>query len=225
MRLTVIIPIFNEQVTLEKVLKQVFTLKNVYEVIAVNDGSTDNTGVILNKFQNSFSRFKVASHNKNMGKGQAIKTGLRQATGDFVIIQDADLEYTPKEFVKLTKSVTHKNTATFGSRIKGGNPHAYFSTYLGNVLLTAFTNLLFGSKLTDIYTCYKLIPLKIMKKLNIQSRGFEVEAEITAKLLKEGVNIVEVPITFAPRSYENGKKIRAIDALRGLVTLLTVRFT
>jgi len=194
----------------------------------VNDGSTDKTPQILKKIKSSYARknpkLKVLTHKNNLGKGAAIRTGLRQATGDFVIIQDADLEYNPKEYTKLLRKVSDK-VAVYGSRLKNKNPHAYARTYLGNVLITAFCNVLFGTHLTDIYTCYKVLPINVAKNLDISSSGFEVEAEITAKLLKQKVRITEVPISYAPRKYEEGKKIKAKDALIGALTLLKIRLT
>ena len=228
MRLSVIIPALNEQETIQKLLKKVFAQEVVSEVIVVNDGSKDNTKQILQEIKSSHGQKKpslyVLTHNKNRGKGAAIRTGLQKTKGDFVIIQDADLEYNPKEYKKLLKYTSEK-VAVYGSRIKGNNPHAYARTYLGNVLITAFFNFLFGINLTDIYTCYKLLPVKIAKELNISSYGFEVEAEITAKLIKQKVEIIEVPISYKPRSYEKGKKIKAKDALAGALTLLRIRFS
>lgn len=224
MQLSVIIPIYNEEETAERLLKKVLKLKNVSEVIAVNDGSKDKTPEILKKVAKENKNLKVITHKKNQGKGAAIKTGIKNITKELAVIQDADLEYNPEEFEKLLKKAT-KNNAVYGSRMKGKNPHAYTRTYAGNLLLTSFCNLLFGTELTDIYTCYKLIPKKIFQNLKIESSGFELEAEITAKLLSKKVNIVEVPITYKPRTYEKGKKIKAVDAIKGILTLLKIKFS
>lgn len=221
MQLSVIIPAFNEEKTIEKILKKVLAQENVAEVIVVNDGSTDNTSALVDKFRSP--RIQVISHRTNQGKGTAICSGIKKVSGDYTIIQDADLEYNPEEYGNLLKYASLRKVV-YGSRIKGDNPHAYTRTYLGNILITAFCNLLFGTKLTDAYTCYKLIPTKILKSLSLTSCGFEIEAEITAKLAKQKIPIVEVPITYKPRSYRGGKKIKAKDALIGAFTFLKIKF-
>ncbi len=223
MKLSVIIPVLNEEKTIKKILDKVLGLKNIYEIIVVNDGSTDKTLQILENIKKTSLRLHIISHNSNKGKGSAIRTGIKNVRGDFLIIQDADLEYNPSEFVILIQKVSPKK-AVYGSRILSRAKHAYFLTYLGNVTLNIFCNLLFGSKLTDIYTCYKLIPRKIARSLKLNSQGFEIEAEITAKLLKKRVTIEEVPISYKPRSYEKGKKIKAGDAIKGALKLLSIRF-
>lgn len=220
MHLSVIIPVYNEEKTVKQVLKKVLSLKNIFEVVVVNDGSRDQTKKQLEKVKNP--KLRVFHHPKNLGKGAAIRTGINKIKGDFLIIQDADLEYDPTQFAKLVDLVS-SNCAVYGSRILGGNKHIYARTYLGNVLVTNFYNLLYFKHLTDTYTCYKLIPAKIAQKLNLKSNGFEIEAEITAKLTKMGVKIVEVPIKFKPRSYAQGKKIKAKDALLALWTYFKIR--
>lgn len=219
-KLSVIIPVFNEQNSILKILDKVLLQKEVTEIIVVNDGSTDKTVQILKKVKNK--KVKIFNHFKNQGKGAAIRTGLEKAKSDFVIIQDADLEYDPSEYKNLLTKAD-KNIAVFGSRILGKNPHAYTRTYLGNILLSTFASFLFNRKLTDTYTCYKLIPAAVAKKLKLKSNGFEMEAEITAKLAKNNVPIIEVPISYYPRSYEQGKKIKAKDALTGAWTFLKIR--
>lgn len=225
MKLTVIIPVFNEEKTIKKVLAEVLKQKIVSQIIIVDDGSQDKTRDILKKIrrQTSLQKLSVILHNTNQGKGAAIRTGLIYAKEDYIIIQDADLEYNPQEYRKLVESASEK-TVVYGSRIIGNNPRAYWRTYFGNIIVTAFANLLFGTNLTDSYTCYKLIPLKIAKRLNLSSNGFEIEAEITGKLATLGVPIVEVPISYQPRSYEAGKKIKARDASKGILTFLKIRF-
>lgn len=225
MKLSVIIPVLNEEATIKTILDKVITLKGIYEVIVINDGSTDKTLKILQKLKKSVKfakKLKIFSHKVNLGKGSAVRSGIKMAKGDYIIIQDADLEYDPTEFSKLTK-IADKNTAVYGSRIMGKSKHAYLRTYLGNIAITTFCNILFGSKLTDSYTCYKLIPSKVFKSLNLKSSGFEIEAEITAKLLKKKVEIREVAIKYKPRSYEKGKKIKAKDAIIGALKLIEIR--
>lgn len=218
--LSVIIPVLNEQETINKVLNKVLSQKEVVEIIVVDDGSTDKTPHILKKIKHK--KIKIFTHLKNQGKGAAICTGLEKVKGDYIIIQDADLEYDPSEFKKLLE-IADTKTVVFGSRILGNNPHAYTRTYLGNVLLSSLASFLFNKKLTDTYTCYKLIPTKIAKNLNLKSKGFELEAEITARLLKQGTPIIEVPISYNPRSYEQGKKIKAKDALIGAWNFIKIR--
>ena len=221
MTLTVIIPVFNEQKTIKESIREVLSQSAVDRILIVDDGSTDKTPEILGSISNN--KIKVITHDKNLGKGSALRTGFSKVGGGFVIVQDADLEYNPTEYSKLIKSAS-PNTAVYGSRIRGQNAHAYTRTYLGNVLVTAVCNLLFGTKLTDSYTCYKLLPTKIAKGLKLRSNGFEIEAEITAKLLKKGIKIIEIPIKYNPRTYEQGKKIKAKDALLGILTYLRIRF-
>ena len=225
MRLSVIVPAFNEEKTIKTVIDEVISQKNVLEIIVVNDGSTDKTKQTLQKLttDKKYSpKVKVVNHLTNQGKGTAIRTGLKSAKGDYTIIQDADLEYSPQEFSKLLKKAG-KGNVVYGSRILGKNEHAYLRTYLGNVFITTFCNILFNTNLTDSYTCYKLIPTNIVKSLNLTSNGFEIEAEITGKILKRKITIKEVPISYNPRSYEKGKKIKAKDAILGALKFLSVR--
>jgi glycosyltransferase involved in cell wall biosynthesis len=227
MKLSVIIPVLNEETTVKTILDKVIGLKDIYEVIVINDGSTDKTLQILQKLKKSArfaKKLKIISHNTNLGKGGAVRSGIKMVKGDYTIIQDADLEYDPTEFPKLTNLIT-KSGVVYGSRIMGKSKHAYLRTYLGNIAITTFCNVLFGSKLTDSYTCYKLIPTNIFKSLNLKSSGFEIEAEITAKLLKKKIQIKEVAIKYKPRSYEKGKKIKAKDAIIGALVLLGIRFS
>ena len=225
MELCVIIPVYNEEQTIEKVVDSINKHPLVSKIIVVDDGSSDKTGEILDKLKTSKKfdkKLKIIRQKKNLGKGAAVKTGVDNATGDLLIIQDADLEYEPREYVKLIKKHS-KNNVVYGSRILGKSKHAYLRTYIGNRVLTSFCNLLFGVKLTDIYTCYKLIPVSIAKSLKIKSSGFELEAEITGKLLAKNIQIVETPISYKPRKYSEGKKIVAKDALLGIVTLVKTR--
>lgn len=220
MRLSVIIPVFNEAKTIGEIVNRVLRQKLVYEIIIVDDGSKDNSRDILTRIKKS--KVRIIFHSLNRGKGAAIKTGIDNAHGDYIIVQDADLEYDPVEFVGLAK-LAKQRVVVYGSRIMGNNRHAYTRTYIGNVVLTKFCNLLFGTNLTDSYTCYKLLPTKIAKSLRISTRGFEVEAEITGKLARAGIAIVEVPIKYNPRTYQQGKKIKTRDAWVGLWTFLRIR--
>ena len=224
MQLIVIIPVLNEEKTIKKVLDQVLAEK-VSRVVVVDDGSTDKSFQLLSKLKIQNSKLKIIQHKRNMGKGAAIRTALQEIDDGYFIIQDGDLEYDPSQF-GLLMSHAGGNIAVYGSRLLVDiNKHAYTRTYLGNVLLTSVFNILYGRHLTDTYTCYKLMPVEMAKSLDLKSSGFEIEAEITAKLAKKGIEILEVPIKFSPRKYEEGKKIKAVDALKGLWTFLKVRLT
>lgn len=222
MRFVVIIPVLNEEKTIQRVLDKVLAQKFVSNIIIVDDGSEDKTPEILKKVKNP--KIKVITHNKNSGKGAALQSALKEVSGDYLIIQDADLEYDPSQY-SLLMPYAKPDTAVYGSRLLvDTNKHAYFSTYLGNVFVTWVFNILFNRRLTDTYTCYKLLPCKLAKSLNLSSNGFAIEAEITGKLAKKGIKIIEVPIKFIPRKYEEGKKIKAKDAFIGLWTFLRIRF-
>lgn len=229
MRLSIIIPAYNESGTIKQVLDRVAdadVLDWEKEIIIVDDGSTDNSKV---KMQNAKSQFKIQNlniirHEKNLGKGAAIRTALNYATGDYAIIQDADLEYDPAEYKILLEALEPKAGAIFGSRELSPQRRGYKHYVLGVKILTGFANLLFGSNLTDIYTCYKLISLPLLKSLNLESNGFEIEAEITTKLLRRGIKIKEAPINYSPRRFAEGKKIRALDGFEGIWTILKYKF-
>jgi len=172
------------------------------------------------KLQNK-NRVKVIFHGRNMGKGAAIRTAIPHLSGDITIIQDADLEYNPKEFINLIKPITNgKSNVVYGSRFLKKNPLIYRRYYLGNKLLSFFTSILYFQKITDEYTCYKMIKTEILKSLNFKSKGFEFEAEITVKLLKAGYRIYEIPISYSPRKVEEGKKISWKDAFLGIWTII-----
>ena len=215
---------------MEEILRRVKganTLSYEKEVIVVDDGSTDNSKVKISAFAPAAGgtttdkqNIKIISHEKNQGKGAAIRTGLGQATGDLVLIQDADLEYGPENYQTLLSAFGADNPVIYGSRNIIPREKNYFYCFLGSKLLDLFINLLFNSKLTDAYTGYKLFKADIIKNLNLQSNGFEIEAEITAKLLKQGIKIKEVPITYSPRKYSEGKKIRFKDWFVGLWTIV-----
>ena len=236
MKLSIIIPVFNEEKTIEEILKKVHdvNLKNISkEIIIVDDGSTDGTVEKIKKTISGKKNIKFISHKTNQGKGAAIKTGIEAANGDYIIIQDADLEYDPK-FIRnlLEPIITKQAKVVYGTRLRR-LPHfgqeektiRFVLHYLGNRSLSLITSILYGNWLTDMETCYKLFPTKAGKKFDLRARRFDFEPEITAKLLKAGYKILEVPITTVPRDYSEGKKLKTFrDGSIALWTLVKYRF-
>lgn len=214
--LSIIVPIFNEEETVKKVLASLQALKLSgwdKEIIVVNDGSRDETKRKILEFEaiNGLP-LKTINHKRNMGKGRAIRSALRIARGEAIFIQDADLEYVPSDLPKLIKCYSGAN-AVYGSRNLGNKDRGYKLFILGDCMLTSLANLFFGSKLTDIFTGYKLIPTREMRLLSLTSNGFSVEMEITAKLLKKRIEIHEVPIKYFPRTFRQGKKFTVVIGL------------
>jgi len=233
MKLSIIVPVYNEEKTLAKIAEKVFFLKLpdvTKEIIFVNDASQDNSWDILNSLKAKYkSNWIILSHKKNKGKGAAIRTALYRASGDHIIIQDSDLEYNPEDILLLINKAKESGlgkVSVFGSRNLHPARRGYFHFVLGVAFLTFAVNSLYRprEKLTDVYTCYKLIPTELLKSLNLKSNGFEIEAEITAKLLKSKNSICEVPISYRPRRFNEGKKIKVRDGLKGLSVLVKNRF-
>ena len=224
-KLSIIIPVFNEKETVEEILRRVMAapaLDFQKEIIVVDDGSTDGTERILKKLKEG-GNFIFSRHPKNLGKGAAVKTGLKKATGGFILIQDADLEYDPNDYPNLLNALDTTSPVVYGSRSLGLAKRGYFFYYLGGRFLTLFFNLLFGSKLTDINTGYKLFRADIIKNINLESDGFEFCEEATAKILKAGYPIKEIPVRYHPRKFSQGKKVRAKDGLIALWTIIRYR--
>lgn len=231
MKLSVIIPVFNEVKTIEKIVDRVLKEKTSKEVIIVDDGSTDGTWEEIKNKQSLFLRnqkiLRIFRNEKNLGKGAAVRKGIKEAKGDVLIIQDADLEYDPKYYQELLAPIiANKTKVVYGSRLKtmklafwGKDKTILPLHYLANRFLSAITNFLYGSKLTDMETCYKMMTKEVYQNLNLVSNRFEIEPEITAKILKKGFQIFEIPITTIPRSYQEGKKIKAKDTFLALFTL------
>ena len=233
-KLTIIIPVYNEAETVEQILIKVRSVKYSVpvETIIVNDGSTDATGKKLQAFVKRNHWLKYYQHEKNAGKGAALKTGISQATGDYIVVQDADLEYNPEDINRLIDKLHNSDAdAVYGSRLTeppvlfGSNRTPILLHYFGNKFLSLVASLLYFTWLTDMETCYKLFPRSVVQKMNLRARAFEFEPEITAKLLKRGLKIVEIPITTKPRGFEEGKKLNTWkDGRRALGTLLKYRF-
>lgn len=230
MKLTIIVPVYNEHKTIAAVLAKLAGLNLGEwdkEIIVVDDGSTDNSKIKIQKsihqLADETQNFLLLNHERNLGKGAAVGTALAATTGDYILIQDADLEYEPNDIpLLLTEAGKNPGAAVFGSRNLKPDRRGYPHYILGVAILTWFANLLFHAKLTDVYTCYKLVPENLIKSLVLQSRGFEFEAELTAKLLKQKNQIVETPIRYYPRSFAEGKKIKAADGIKGLWTILKI---
>ncbi|HOX22011.1 MAG TPA: glycosyltransferase family 2 protein [Elusimicrobiales bacterium] len=226
MKLTVIIPAYNESLTLARCVEAVYSRNPglQLEVIIVDDASTDSTPEAAAALK--FPGLKYLRHARNQGKGAAIRTALPHVNGDYVIIQDADLEYDPAEYSKLLQPLLAGRVgAVYGSRILGSKRKSTWLFYLGGRLLSWWTNVLYGSSITDEPTCYKLMGAQLLKSLDLRSCGFEFCPEVTGKLLKRGMEIAEVPISYAPRSVEEGKKIKFRDGAVALWTLLKIRLT
>lgn len=244
MRLSIIMPVYNERATLEEIVQRVravdltvdreginplirgpMTLER--EIIIVDDGSTDGTRAILEEWRQAQpDDMRIVFHAQNGGKGAALRTGFQHATGDMLVIQDADLEYDPRDYLKLLVPVLEgRSPVVYGSRFMGGPRSAMsLSHTMGNKMLTVFTNILFGTSLSDMETCYKCFRRDVIVDMPLHSRRFEIEPEITAKILKRGYSIFEVPISYNGREFHEGKKITWRDGFSAISTLVKYRF-
>lgn len=223
MKVSIIIPVYNEAATIGQILQRVRSSPIEKEIIVVDDGSTDGTRDLL--AQEHSPETHVVLHPRNQGKGMAIRTGLSHASGDYVLIQDADLEYDPADYEVLIRPILRgKATIVYGSRFLGEHKAMLFWHSVGNRLLTLVTNVLYDSTLTDMETCYKLFPTELIRRIPIRAERFEFEPEITAKVLKRGYRIYEVPISYAGREMHEGKKISWRDGFPALLTLFKYRF-
>jgi glycosyltransferase involved in cell wall biosynthesis len=221
-KLSIVVPVYNEKSTVEELLRRVRAVDLEIEVIVVDDRSTDGTHEILERLAPSID--VLVRHERNQGKGAALQTGIGRATGDYVIIQDADLEYNPEDYHDLLRPVLRDGAdVVYGSRFTGERRNMFFHHWLGNRFLTLATNVLFRASLSDMETCYKLVRTDLLKAIDIRSLGFNVEPEITAKLLRQGIRIHEVPISYAGRDFHAGKKITWMDGISALLTLLRYR--
>lgn len=222
MKLSVIIPVYNEKKTLRTLVDRVMSVNLPVdrEVILVDDGSTDGTNAVVQGLA-AQKGIIVCFHEKNRGKGAAIRTGLARASGDIILIQDGDLEYNPADYPRLLQPIIQKRTrVVYGSRILGKNKMSYLRYYFGGRLLSLLANLIYDIHITDEPTCYKMFDAALVKRLNLESKGFEFCPELTAKVSRLGEPIIEVPISYEPRSIKDGKKIRWKDGLIAIWTLL-----
>ena len=224
MKLSVLMPVYNEEATLEQVLNRVVAVDwpCEMELVVVNDASTDGTAKILEAF--THPRLTVRTHPANLGKGAAIRTAAALATGDYVIPCDADLEYRPEEIpLLLTPALAGEAEVVFGNRTFGSHSAYSYWYVVGNRAITTVANVLFNAYIGDLETCYKLLPLKLYRELDIRSDGFGMEAEITAKLLARGIRPYEVPISYRARSREEGKKITWRDGVEAIWIMAKIR--
>lgn len=244
LKLSIVMPVYNERATLEEIVRLVRSVDLTVnptdvnpnlrgpvtvsrELILVDDGSTDGTRDILTEWQrNPQPDMKIIFHETNGGKGAALRTGFEHATGDIIVIQDADLEYDPRDYVKLLEPILDGRTpVVYGSRFLGG-PRAAMSLShtIGNKMLTIATNIFYGTSLSDMETCYKCFRRDVIVDMPLRSRRFEIEPELTAKILKRGYTIFEVPISYNGRAFHEGKKITWRDGITAMRTLIKYRF-
>jgi len=223
--LSVVMPVFNERDTIEEIVRRVLAVKLRIELIVVDDRSTDGTTEILERLQKERG-FVLLHQPRNGGKGSALRRGFAAVTGDLVIIQDADLEYSPEEYPQLTELIcAGRADVVFGSRFLGRHRVFLLTHYMGNRLLTFIANVLYNTMLSDMETCYKMMRTDVLRSMNLKSNGFGIEPEMTAKVFKRRYRVYEVPISYDGRGYEEGKKITWKDGVVALWVLLKYRFT
>lgn len=226
MKLSAIMPVFNEERTIEQVVKKVMKQKLVTELVVVDDGSTDKTWKMLQKVKKKYPRKMKIFKKTNGGKGSAVKIGLKKVTGAYVVIQDADLEYDPKDISELFKPIQEgKAEVIYGSRFLGPHSNLLFWHRIGNNILNFLVNIFYNTTLSDMETCYKLLPTKLLRDLHICSDDFCMEPEITCKVLARKIRIYEVPISYVGRDFSEGKKITWQHGFSALWTILTLRFS
>lgn len=226
MKLSVIIPVFNEKKTIKEIIKKVQNINIKKEIILIDDFSNDGSRAIIKNDITGNNIIRLY-HDKNLGKGAAIRTGIKHVSGDIVIIQDADMEYDPNDYFSLIGPITRGDAdVVYGSRLSGGAPQRVYMFWhmMGNKFLSFITNLLYNTTLTDMETGYKVFRTEVIKSLNLKSNHFEIEPEITAKIFKKKYKVYELPISYYGRTYEEGKKITWRDGFTALWTILKYRF-
>jgi glycosyltransferase involved in cell wall biosynthesis len=223
--LSVVMPVYNERATIDEIIRRVLAVPMRIELIVVDDGSKDGTRDVLAALAKELP-IKLILQPANAGKGSALRRGFREASGDLVVIQDADLEYSPEEFPALVELICEgRADVVYGSRFLGRHRVFLFTHYAGNRFLTLMTNVLYNTMLTDMETCYKVMRIEVLRSMRLQSDGFGIEPELTAKIFKRRYRVYEVPITYDGRGYEEGKKITWRDGIVALWVLLKYRFT
>jgi glycosyltransferase involved in cell wall biosynthesis len=227
-KLSIVIPVYNEKHTLEELFNQVLAVKlegYEKEIILVDDCSVDGSRKIVEELAAKHKNVTALYHDVNQGKGASLKDAFKVTTGDYVLVQDADLEYDPKDYNKLLRAIEEQHAdVVYGSRFSGNFEDMTSLHYFGNKLVTMTTNILYGVMLTDMETCYKLLPGDFVRNIKIEANRFDFEPEITSKILKSNLRIVEVPISYKGRSHSHGKKLTWRDGFAALGTLLKYRF-
>ena len=222
--LSVVMPVYNERTTVEEIIRRVLAVPMRIELIVVDDGSKDGSGEILERLTGELGFTLIRKDNG--GKGSALRRGFAAVTGDMVIIQDADLEYAPEEYPDLIDLIVKGQAdVVYGSRFLGRHRVFMFTHYLGNMVVTLATNILYNTMLNDMETCYKVMRTDVLRSFTLDSNGFGIEPEITAKIFKRGYRVYEIPITYAGRGYDEGKKITWSAGFEALWVLLKYRFT
>ncbi len=227
MKLSVVIPVYNEKDTLKEIFRQIEETPYDKEIIVVDDASSDGSKIILDRLAKQYKNVKVFYHERNQGKGAALRTGFANVTGDVVIIQDADLEYRPTDYPALLEPIeSDVADVVYGSRLLGGRPHRvlFFWHYMGNRVVTTLSNMFTNLNLSDMETGYKVFKAEVLKDLQIKSNRFGVEPELTAKIAKKRWRIYEVPIQYHGRDYAHGKKITWRDGIAALFHIIRFRF-
>jgi len=224
MKLSIIIPVYNEKETILKILEKIKNVRlgNIKkEIIIIDDFSKDGTRELLRKLR----KYKIFFHEKNKGKGSAIRTGLKHSTGNLILIQDADLEYDPNDYPRLIKPILDgKTSVVYGSRFLIKRKARYKVYYLGNIILSWITRILYSRRITDMETCYKIFKKEVIKDINLKAKRFDFEPEITVKIIKKGYKIMEIPIWYKCRAFKEGKKITWKDGVKAIWYLLKYRF-